>query len=118
MKLATIQSKKEIFYGLIKDEGFIALNEKFPEWNSLKDVIVNNGFNKIEKFSQKLTVTHKNEDFSYMIPILNPEKIICVGINYPELEKEKWDIDTDKIQSMADEAIEEYTKALEKLENE
>ena len=47
-----------------------------------------------------------------------PEWFNNVGINYPELEKEKWNIDDDKIQSMADEAIEEYTKVLKKLESE
>ena len=37
-------------------------------------------------------------------------------VNYPELEKEKWDVDTNQVKLMADEALEEYTKALTKLE--
>ena len=46
-----------------------------------------------------------------------PEWYNQVGINYPELEKEKWNMDTTQIELMADEAIEEYTKILNKLEN-
>ena len=47
-----------------------------------------------------------------------PEWFNNVGVNYPELEKEKWDIDVKAIHKEADEAIEKYTKKLEKLENE
>ena len=46
-----------------------------------------------------------------------PEWYNQVGVNYPELEKEKWNMDTAQIELMADEAIEEYTKILNKLEN-
>ena len=41
-----------------------------------------------------------------------------VGINTPELEEEKWDIDVEKIKQEADDALEKYNEALEKLENE
>ena len=41
-----------------------------------------------------------------------------VGVNTPELEEEKWDIDIEKIKQEADDALEKYNEALEKLENE
>ena len=41
-----------------------------------------------------------------------------VGVNTPELEEEKWDIDVEKIKQEADDALEKYSEALEKLENE
>ena len=41
-----------------------------------------------------------------------------VGVNTPELEEEKWDIDVEKIKPEADDALEKYNEALEKLENE
>ena len=47
-----------------------------------------------------------------------PEFYNNVGVNYPMLEKEKWDVDMDKVQSEADEAIQKYTEVLEELENE
>ena len=40
-----------------------------------------------------------------------------VGVNYPELEKEKWIIDRPAIQKDADEALEKYTEVLNELEN-
>jgi len=47
-----------------------------------------------------------------------PEFYNNVGVNYPMLEKEKWDVDMDKVQKEADEALEKYTEVLEELENE
>ena len=41
-----------------------------------------------------------------------------VGVNTPELEEEKWDIDIEKIKQEADDALEKYNEALDKLENE
>ena len=47
-----------------------------------------------------------------------PEWYNNVGVDYPELEKEKWDMDTTRIEEMASEAIKEYTEVLEQLESE
>jgi glutamine synthetase type III len=47
-----------------------------------------------------------------------PEFFNNVGVNQPMLEKEKWDMDVEKIQKEADEALEKYTEVLEELENE
>ena len=47
-----------------------------------------------------------------------PEWYNQVGVNYPELEKEKWNVDTTQIKLMAEEALEEYNKVLEQLESE
>ena len=46
-----------------------------------------------------------------------PEFYNNVGVNYPELEKEKWDIDVKAVQKEANEAIEKYTEVLNELEN-
>ena len=45
-----------------------------------------------------------------------PEFYNNVGVNYPMLEKEKWDVDMTQVNAMADEALEEYTKVLNELE--
>ena len=47
-----------------------------------------------------------------------PEFYNQVGVNHPELQKEKWGGDMTQVNAMADEALEEYTKVLEQLENE
>ena len=47
-----------------------------------------------------------------------PEFYNNVGVNEPMLEKEKWDVNVEKIKKEAKEALEKYTEALEQLENE
>ena len=38
----------------------------------------------------------------------SPEFYNNVGVDYPELEKEKWDVDMDKVRKEADEAIKKF----------
>jgi hypothetical protein len=45
-----------------------------------------------------------------------PEFFNNVGVNHPELQKEKWGGDMTQLNTMAEEALEEYTKTLNKLE--
>ena len=47
-----------------------------------------------------------------------PEFLNNVGVNYPMLEKETWDINVEKVVKEADDAIEKFTEELQKLENE
>ena len=47
-----------------------------------------------------------------------PEWYNNVGVDYPELEKEKWDVDMKKVQKEADDALKKYTEVLEQLESE
>jgi hypothetical protein len=47
----------------------------------------------------------------------SPEFYNNVGVDYPELEKEKWDVDMDKVRKEADEAIKKFTEVLNELES-
>ena len=47
-----------------------------------------------------------------------PEWYNNVGVNYPELEKEKWDVDMDMVKKEADGALKKYNTVLEQLESE
>ncbi len=83
MKFATYTSQNVPFYGAVTDEGMIALSPDFPEWATLCDVVANQGLQTLTTHAQKKSVTHPNGMFTYEIPIPNPEKIICVGVNFP-----------------------------------
>ena len=47
-----------------------------------------------------------------------PEWLNNVGVNFPELEKEKWEGGTEKMVAETEEAIEKFKERLEELENE
>ena len=90
----------------VKFENKLRIEGKFDEWQEEKIKQ-----NKIAFFKDSIEQIKEWKDMKA------PEWYNNVGVNYPELEKEKWNVDTDQIQIMADEAIEEYTKILNKLEN-
>ena len=86
IKFATYRAGNEQFYGAATDEGMIALSPEFPHWPTLREVIENNGLAALAKAANGKTVTHK--DFIYERPIPHPEKIICVGVNFPDRNAE------------------------------
>ena len=90
----------------IKFENRLRIEGKFEEWE--KEKIKQNKIAFIKDAIQKI------EEWKDMKA---PEFYNNVGVNYPELEKEKWDIDVKAVQKEADDAIEKYTEVLNELEN-
>ncbi len=88
MRIASFTSGGEPFYGVITDGGTIALSPDFPDWPTLREVIEADGLHELAVAGQGRSVTHPNGTFSYEIPILSPEKIICVGVNFPDRNAE------------------------------
>ncbi len=84
--IATYKAGKNTFYGAVTDEGMIALSPDFPQWKTMRDVIAADGLNELISTTAGRDVTHK--DFTYLIPVPNPEKIICVGVNFPDRNAE------------------------------
>ncbi|MEZ5935441.1 MAG: fumarylacetoacetate hydrolase family protein [Alphaproteobacteria bacterium] len=88
MRFATVSANGERLYGVVVEDGFIALSPDLPGWPSLRDVIAADGFSALEKAADGKPVSHPNGSFTYDIPIPNPEKIFCVGVNYPARNEE------------------------------
>ena len=91
----------------IKIENKLRIQGKYEEWaeNKIRK-------NKIAFIKDQIQAISEWKDMKA------PEFYNNVGVNYPMLEKEKWDVDMDKVQKEADEAIQKYTEVLEELENE
>ncbi len=86
MRFATYTAAGKTFYGAVTDAGMIALSPLFPDWPSLREVIAADGFAALENAAQGREVSHT--DFTYQIPVPNPEKILCVGVNFPDRNAE------------------------------
>lgn len=82
-RFATYTANDETFYGAATDDGMIALSGDFPDWPTLREVIAADGLHTLATAAEGRAVTHPNGNFSYQIPIPTPEKIICVGVNFP-----------------------------------
>ena len=91
----------------IKIENKMRINGTYEEWekNKVRE-------NKISFIKEQIQAIEEWKN------IKAPEFFNNVGVNEPMLEKEKWDIDVEKIKKEAEEAIEKFTEELEKLENE
>ncbi|MDT2076631.1 MAG: fumarylacetoacetate hydrolase family protein, partial [Planktomarina sp.] len=88
MKFATIFSQGVELYGAVTDAGVIALSQDFPQWATLKDAIAVQGLSALSTAAKGAAVSHPNGSFSYQIPVANGEKIICVGVNFPDRNAE------------------------------
>jgi len=89
----------------IKIENKLRIEGKYEEWE--KEKIKQN---KIAFIKDQIQTIEEWKDMKA------PEWYNQVGVNYPEMEKEKWSVDTTHIKLMAEEALEEYIKILNGLE--
>ena len=88
MKFATYDHAGARYYGAVTDDGLIPLSPEFPNWPTLREVIEANGLEQLEAAVAGVGVVHDPNDVAYQIPIPRPEKIICVGVNYPDRNEE------------------------------
>jgi len=87
-RIATCSANGDIFYGVVTDDGVIALSPDFPQWPTLREVVEAGALFDLVQAAQGRAVTHPNGSFAYEIPIPAPEKIICVGVNFPDRNAE------------------------------
>lgn len=87
MRFATYSAGGETFYGAVAQGGMIALSPVFEQWPTLREVIAAGGLPELEAAAAG-PVTHAEGSFQYQIPVPSPEKIICVGVNFPDRNAE------------------------------
>lgn len=93
--LSFIRLGKPSFGAVVKD-GVIDLTSKLdPDVNTLKDLISLNLENEAEEYIAGKTKDLSFSDITFMPVIPNPEKIMCVGLNYLEHKKETGRPDVD-----------------------
>lgn len=88
MRFSTYTVDGRQFYGAVTDEGMIDLSTAFPQWSTLRNVIAANALGELASAAEGGRVTHENGSFRYDIPVPDPEKIICVGVNFPDRNAE------------------------------
>jgi 2-keto-4-pentenoate hydratase/2-oxohepta-3-ene-1,7-dioic acid hydratase in catechol pathway len=87
-RFATFTAEGRSFYGVAVDGGMIALSPEFPEWPTLRAVIAAGGLRVLAEAAMGRGVTHPDGTFRWDIPVPNGEKIICVGVNFPDRNAE------------------------------
>ena len=85
-RLASYTAEGQRYYGAVTDQGMIALSPHFAQWPTLKEAIEAKALHTLTDHAKQSPVTH--EQFTYDIPIANPQRIICVGVNFPDRNAE------------------------------
>lgn len=76
-------------YGLLAGQGVIDLSGRYGKrWSTLRDVIADNALVSLSEKSNNLAPDLSIGEVLYEIPILAPEKLICVGVNFPDRNEE------------------------------
>ena len=75
-------------YGAVVPGGVVALSDDFPQWATLREVIAADGFGALTQAAMGRAVSHAEGSFRWDIPVPAPEKIICVGVNFPDRNAE------------------------------
>ena len=88
MNLVTFTSNGVQHWGVTVPGGVLALSGEFPQWPTLREVIAAGAVPEVLAAGQGRMASHAEGSFTYDIPIPQPEKIICVGVNFPDRNAE------------------------------
>lgn len=88
-RLATVTAAGATRYGLVLDNGFVDLSARHgAEWPTLRAAIEAGALQTLADKGAGLAPDYSLDDITYEIPVPNAEKIICVGVNYPDRNEE------------------------------
>ena len=86
-RITTFSAGGKSRYGLVRDDGVVDLSARHP-WPTLREVIEAGKLATIAEGAAGLATDFPLDGITYRIPVPSPEKIICVGVNYPDRNAE------------------------------
>jgi 2-keto-4-pentenoate hydratase/2-oxohepta-3-ene-1,7-dioic acid hydratase in catechol pathway len=85
MKLVTFSANGRASYGIAKNNGIVdagsRLGDRFPD---LRALISAGALDQLEPLLRSASADFRLGEVRLLKPILNPGKILCVGVNYPD----------------------------------
>ncbi|BAV49192.1 fumarylacetoacetate hydrolase [Mesorhizobium loti] len=87
-RLATFTINGKTHYGAVSDKGVIDLSARHSQWPTLREVIEVGALRRLAEEAEAFVADFPLDAIAYDIPIPSPEKIICVGVNYPDRNEE------------------------------
>jgi len=84
-RLATFSIDGKIKYGAVTDGGMVDLSTRFAkDYPTLREVIAAGAMQKLSDEAAKHSPDFALDAVTWLPPIPAPEKIICIGVNYPD----------------------------------
>ncbi|MER8648510.1 MULTISPECIES: fumarylacetoacetate hydrolase family protein [unclassified Mesorhizobium] len=87
-RLATFTVGGKTRYGVVTDKGVVDLSARHSQWPTLREVIEAGVLRRLAEEAEAHAVDFPVGAIAYEIPVPSPEKIICVGVNYPDRNEE------------------------------
>ena len=88
-RLATYSIGGAIRYGAVVDNGIVDLTARFgKDYPTLREVIAVGALSKLADDAARRAPDHALDAITWLPPIPAPEKIICIGVNYPDRNAE------------------------------
>jgi 2-keto-4-pentenoate hydratase/2-oxohepta-3-ene-1,7-dioic acid hydratase in catechol pathway len=88
-RFASFLHRGVLKYGLVRDDGVVDLSARFgAKWPTLREVIADAALIRLAADAASLPSDVALSEIVYAPPIPAPEKIICVGVNYPDRNEE------------------------------
>ena len=88
-RFASYTTAEGSHYGLVREEGVVELSSKYKSrWPDLMAVVKANAFTELEQLAAGQEIDHRFDQLEFEIPLATPEKIICVGVNFPDRNEE------------------------------
>ena len=88
-RLATFTVNGAQKYGAVTDAGIVDLSARFgKDYPTLREVIAAGALTKLAEEGARLKPDHALDAIAWQPPIPAPEKIICIGVNYPDRNAE------------------------------
>src|ERR1700710_2922608 len=88
-RLATYSANGSTHYGAVTDGGIVDLSGRFAqEYPTLREAIAAGALPKLAEAGAKHSPVHALDAVTWLPPIPAPEKIICIGVNYPDRNAE------------------------------
>jgi 2-keto-4-pentenoate hydratase/2-oxohepta-3-ene-1,7-dioic acid hydratase in catechol pathway len=87
-RIATFTAGGKTRYGAITGEGAVDLSARYSQRPTLREVIEADALRRLAEEAEAFAVDFPLDAIAYDIPVTSPEKIVCVGVNYPDRNEE------------------------------
>jgi 2-keto-4-pentenoate hydratase/2-oxohepta-3-ene-1,7-dioic acid hydratase in catechol pathway len=88
-RIATFALNGATRYGAVTDRGIVDLTARWAtDFPTLREVISAGALTKLAEDASRLAADHPLDAVTWLPPIPAPEKIICIGVNYPDRNAE------------------------------
>src|SRR5882724_13085129 len=88
-RLATYSIGDAIRYGTVVDDGIVDLSARFgKDYPTLREAIAAGALTRLAEDAARYQPDHALDTVTWLPPVPAPEKIICVGVNYPDRNAE------------------------------